>query len=160
MDIGRQAHSQRRWYTRILQKDARAKIFRLLPIGIKTQRENRPTLGKKPKQLAARNNADKKEMRRKERDVKTPAAQILELSKPIPKNAGTNSPLQYHWNAASTAAAWSVVVNPAACVTLTPPPTRMISLVASSTEELLIVAHPPLSSFVPWSLASFCTVMQ
>lgn len=42
-------------------------------------RKNCPTLRKKPKQLAARNNADKKEMRRKERQIKTFMAQILGL---------------------------------------------------------------------------------
>jgi hypothetical protein len=79
MDIRRHAPPQRRWCTRILQKNARAKIFRFLPVGIKTMRENGPTFRKKPKQLAARNNADKKEMRRKERQIETLKAQILGL---------------------------------------------------------------------------------
>jgi len=93
-------------------------------------------------------------MRGKERQIKTLAAQILGL-----RRLGVNLFLSY-WNAASTAAACAGVLNPAACVTLAPPPTRMISLVASSIDELLVVVHPPLSNFVPWSLAFFWTVKQ
>ena len=108
MDVRGHALLERPRYTRILQKNARAKIFRPLRVGIKTWRENCRTVGEKPKQLAARNNADKKEMRRKERQIKTLAAQILGLrtrGQPIPKSSGTNSPLPYYWNAASIAAA-------------------------------------------------------
>src|SRR5438874_6783256 len=79
MDVGGHAFSQHRWCTRILQKHARAKIFHSLRVGIKTPWENCPTLGEKPKQLATRNNGDKKEMRRKERQIKTFMAQNLEL---------------------------------------------------------------------------------
>jgi hypothetical protein len=79
MNVGRHALSKHPWCTGILQKNARAKIFRPLRVGIKTPRENCRTVGEIPKQLAARNNTDQKEMRRKERQIETLAAQILGL---------------------------------------------------------------------------------
>lgn len=79
MDVGGYAFSKHPRCTGILQKNARAKIFGPLRVGIKTPRENCRTVGEIPEELAARNSTDQKEMRRKERQIKALAAQILGL---------------------------------------------------------------------------------
>src|SRR5438309_8673074 len=71
MHVGVHTFAQRRWCGRVLQKKRRTEVFRSLPAGTKTPRKNGPTLGKKPKKFAGRNRGHKKEMRRKEREIKT-----------------------------------------------------------------------------------------